>query len=291
MTIGILYESNEWSVFALRDHIEEMGVPATLINMQKEAERDKLLSCRLIINRVFASSVFRGHQKALDQMPTVMGFLKENGIPMINPEEAHYYETSKMRSKEKLAAQDIPVPELYGVFLPEMVADIQGIEYPCVVKPDCGGRTNYTFIVRSHKELCESMADVPEILFIAEEYIWPEYGYITRIEGIGGECKLAVKRSVTETGLSAYRLGSEYEVYEDLPDKVRDMAIRALYCLGIEAGSLDMIENENGVYIIDVNSVSNVSEDNTEMFNFDLMKETAAYAVKRYGNLFSEEKR
>ena len=44
----------------------------------------------------------------------------------------------------------------------------------------------------------------------------------------------------------------------------------------------DIIENHNGFYIIDINSVSNASEDNIEMFDFDLIKETAAHAVKRY---------
>jgi len=292
MTIGILYESKEWSIFALRDRIAGMGVPVKLLDMQEEIDLNELLSCRMIISRVFASAVFRGHQKALDLMPAVIELLKESGIPMINPAEAHYYETSKKRAKEKLAAHGFPVPDLYKVFTQNQFAESAEsfeIKYPCVVKPDCGGRTSYTFIVRGYPELSESMADAPDIRFIAEEYIRPEYGYVTRIEGIDRECRLAVKRSVTETGLSAYHLGSEYEIYTDLPGGIRDTAINALDCLHIGAGSLDMIENSTGFYIIDVNSVSNVSEDNTEMFNFDLMKETAAYAVKIYGNLFLEE--
>ena len=36
-----------------------------------------------------------------------------------------------------------------------------------------------------------------------------------------------------------------------------------------------MIESEAGNFFIDANSVSNVSEDNTEMFGRDLMKEHA----------------
>lgn len=31
MGIGILYESEEWSTYALRDRIEVMGIPAKLI--------------------------------------------------------------------------------------------------------------------------------------------------------------------------------------------------------------------------------------------------------------------
>jgi len=120
------------------------------------------------------------------------------------------------------------------------------------------------------------------MLFIIEEYIPPEFGFITRIEVIGGACRLIVKRSVMENGLSAYHLGSAYSIYADCPGAVRAAAVRAADLLCIETGSFDIVENSSGFFIIDVNSVSNVSEDNTEMFQFDLMRETAAYAVEKY---------
>jgi len=285
MTIGILYESKEWSTFALRDHISATGATVKLIDLQEDLDADELLSCRLILNRVFASAVFRGHQRALDQMPAVIELLQKRGAPMINPAEAHYYETSKKRSKEKLAAHGFPVPKMYGVFLPESITESREIEYPCVVKPDCGGRTSYTYIFHDRIELSDSMKGAPGVRFITEEYVRPVKGYVTRLEIIDRTCKLALKRSVAENGLSAYHLGSEYEFYEELPDEIGNTAISAMDLLRVEAGSMDIIENETGFYIIDVNSVSNASEDNTEMFKFDLMKETAAYAVKIYGNL------
>ena len=318
MTIGILYESKEWSTYALRDRIAEVGVPVKLFDLQERLDPDELLSCGLIVNRIFASAVFRGHQKSLDQMPAVLELLEKHGVPLINPAEAHYYETSKTRAKEALAAHGFSVPKLYGSFYPAQwtkgdvntegtvlfmfkntkgtvpsVSDVlqtQGtspfvFEYPCIVKPDCGGRTTHTFIVHDRQELSDAMKDAPGVCFIAEEYILPEKGYVTRLEIIGGEIRLALKRGVAANGLSAYHLGSEYDFYEDLPDEIADTAIRATELLSIEAGSMDIIENDTGFYIIDANSVSNASEDNTEMFNFDLMKETAAYAVKRYNTV------
>jgi len=271
-----LYESEEWSTYALRDDIDTMGIPAKLIDMREAPDRDELLSCRLILNRVFASAVFRGHKTALDNMPAVIDILNKNEIRMINPAEAHYYETSKTRTKEKLKEQGFPAPKLYDADPPV---------YPCIVKPDCGGRTSHTYIVRSAVEREDSIRDIPGTVFIAEEYIRPEFGYVTRLEIIDRSCKLALKRSVTDEGLSAYHLGSEYKNYEDISPAVTGTAVKAMDCLCIEAGSMDIIENESGYYIIDVNSVSNASEDNTEMFGFDLMKETAAYAVRIYDNL------
>ena len=293
MSIGILYESNEWSSYALSNYINDMGVEARLIDMQEDIDEQSILSCDMIVNRVFASAVFRDHQRALEHMPAVIELLSKHGIPMINPAQAHYYEISKERSTRKLAAHGFRVPKVYGVFAPsQIIACAESAleyKYPFIIKPDCGGRTNYTYIVSSYQELCGYMENVPEILLIAEEYINPEYGYITRIEVIGRTCKLALKRSVTENGLSAYHLGSTYEAYHDLPEAIIDAAIRSMAILQIETGSLDIIENKDGFYIIDVNSVSNASQDNTEMFNFDLMKETAAYVVKKYRQLYAKQ--
>ena len=330
--IGILFESGEWSDFALRDNIIAMGVPADLIDMQEDIDVEKLLSYRMIVSRVFASSVFRGHEKALRQMDTAIELFKNHRIPMLNIYEAHYYEISKSLQTTTLAEHGFPVPKVYGVYSTEELRQRAGVQpdqghyagnpqnpihsdegrpdqeqrgatlrgdrhggvgqpmqtrlaYPCIVKPDCGGRTTFTYIIGSDEELLDAAETMPALRFIAEEFIPPEYGFITRVEVIGGACPLIVKRSVADNGLSAYHLGSAYQVYEDCPDAIQETAVSAMDLLKIEVGSLDIIENSQGFFIIDVNSVSNVSEDNTEMFGFDLMKETAAYAVRKYERL------
>jgi len=282
VAIGILYESDEWSDYALCKYINDMGVTARLINLLEDNNEGEILSCDLVVSRIFASSVFRGHQKALDRMPGIIDMLRTNSIPMINPYEAHFFEISKEHSTNTLARSGFPVPKVYGLFTPEQITRDAVLEYPCVVKPDCGGRTNYTYIVKDKTELARYMEDAPNIQYIAEEYIFPEYGYLTRIEVIGGSCKQILKRGVTENGLSAYHLGSTYAAYEDCNDRIKQAAVDIMGLLHIEAGSMDIIENRNGFYVIDINSVSNASADNIEMFGFDLIKETAAYVVMRY---------
>lgn len=282
MAIGILYESKEWSSTALQKNIVDLGIQADLIDMQQDCRLDSLLRYSLIINRVFASSLFRGHHKALRQMPDVIEFLRKNSIPAINSYDAHFYEISKQKSTLKLGEQGISVPEVYGVFTREEVMAIPKVNYPCIVKPDCGGRTNCTFIVDNPEQLAKSMDGAPDVDFILQEYIQPEFGFLTRVEVIGGECRLILKRSVVENGLSAYHLGSTYAPYPDCSEKLKNAAVKAMDVLGIQAGSMDIIENNSGFYIIDVNSVSNTSEDCTEMFDFDLMKETARYIAGQY---------
>lgn len=285
--IGILYESDEWSSYALEENIKKLGVEAELINTEEEIDFSKLLSYKLVVNRVFASSQFRGHQNSLEKIPEIIEKLKESDIPMVNPYEAHYYEISKYLSTKILEEHKFSVPEVYGVFYSLEEIDFK-IKYPCIIKPNCGGRTNFTYILHNEEELNKAIRELPPIEMIAEEYIEPEYGYLTRIEVIDKECKLVLKRSVTENGLSAYHLGSKYYEYQECSDILKEVAIKAMETLKIETGSMDIIENRNGFYIIDVNSVSNASEDNIESFKFDLMLETAKYIVKAYKNLERE---
>lgn len=281
MGIGILYESEEWSTYALWDRIEAMGIPAKLICMEKEVSFSDLEDCELILNRVFASSQFRGHQKSLEQTPRILKELEERKVPVINPGISHRYETDKAFTAKVLEQHGIPVPEIYGIVRKGGEAE-RKVSYPCVLKPNCGGRTTYTYILNNEREYSEALCEIPDIEMLAEEYIEPVYGYLTRIEVIGGECRLILKRSVAENGLSAYHLGSAYQFYPECSEEIKRTAVRAMEILKIETGSMDVIETEHGFYIIDVNAVSNASEDNTETFQFDLVLETAKYAVKKY---------
>ncbi len=290
MSIGILFESQEWSSFQLEKEIQNMGVPATLIDLEKDVDRQALLSHTLIVSRIFASAAFRNHHKSLAKMPEIIDLLRAHNIPMINHYEAHASEISKAYSTTKLAKHGIAVPTVYGVFDKNALLNTSALAYPCIIKPDCGGRTNATFIVHTAQELVDAMKNAPDIHYIAEAYIHPQYGYLTRIEVIDDACKLILKRSVTGNGLSAYHLGSVYTRYDDCAQTIQKTALEAMNLLSIQSGSMDIIENDSGFYIIDINSVSNASEDNTETFGFDLMKETATYAVKRYHAIQKEAK-
>lgn len=290
MGVILLYESEEWSTYALQSRIREQGIPCQLACMEDGIPWEKFSDCDLVVSRVFASAQFRGHDRSLERMPGLIAYLREKQIPMLNPYQSHFYEVSKELSTRVLNEHGLPVPKVYGVFHkregdnPEEILNTlyTGIEYPCIVKPNCGGRTTYTYIIHNGNEMEAALLQIPNIGMIVEEYIEPVHGFLTRIEVIGGECRLIVKRSVTENGLSAYHLGSEYQDYPDCPQQVREAAISAMRILDIRFGSLDIIEGSSRFAIIDVNAVSNVSEDNTEMFRFDLMKETAQYIAQQY---------
>lgn len=284
INVGVLYESNEWSDHKLARELKRCfsnsyggeRFNVVLIDMQKASSVDEALGCDVLISRVFASAVFRNHENALRNMEKLIDGIDKNGIVLINAAAAHEFEIDKYEAYKALKAAGIDVPQTYAVGTPGKLLQMQP-EFPCVVKPVCGGRTTYTHLAHTLEEFEGTLSSSPDIEFIVQEYVSPSHGFITRIEIAGGEVVLAVKRSVSECGLSAYRYGSTYEIYEDLPERIKCAAIHAAEVLGFAFGSFDIIETRDRFVFIDANSVSNVSEDCTEIFNMDLM---AVYAEK-----------
>ena len=271
--IGLLYESGEWSDYKLAAELAEAGRDVRMIDMahlRADAAAEAAGSCDALVSRVFASAVFRGHGAAHEAMRLVCEAAEARGIPMINPSRAHFFEIDKRRATEELARAGVDVPRVQACGLPSGL-DPSGWSYPCIIKPNCGGRTTFTAVARTAEEARSFLETAPQIIFVVEDYIAPERGFITRVE-----------RSVVKGGLSAYHLGSRYELYPECAEGIRAAAVLAGRALSIGFGSFDIIENGGRAYVIDANSVSNVSPDNTETFGgFDLMREYAQAIAKR----------
>lgn len=293
--IGVLYESDEWSdhklAAELATALAEMcgdDVPTvTMIDMTRGDCVERALACGMLVSRVFASARFRGHDAALESMERLVDEAAARGIVMINEPRAHRYEVSKVASTRALAEAGILAPTIIAFGMPEGL-DASAFAYPCIIKPDCGGRSTHTLLAHDADEAGRFLAQAPEMPFVVQEYVEPEFGYVTRIEVVDDALPLIAKRSIGKGGLSSYHAGSTYELYPDCPDDVRDDALCAARALGIGFGSFDVIETGHGAYFIDANSVSNVSEDCTELFGFDLMRAHARGMARRYHQVISD---
>lgn len=274
--IGILFESDEWSDYKLAHELQKQLPDASicLINMENDDALQQAYSCDYLISRIFASAQFRNHDKSLQNMRELISHIDHESVRLINPGRAHLFEIDKQASTLELANHGILVPRIFGCGTPSQL-NAQSFKYPCIIKPNCGGRTTYTAVAKTIDDVRKFLSNAPDINFIVEEYIEPSKGFMTRIEIVGGEIALAVKRSIADNGLSAYHFGSTYEIYHDCPSNLLSDAKKAADILGFLFGSFDVIETEAGNYFIDANSVSNVSEDCTELFQKDLM---ACYA-------------
>ena len=321
-TIGILYESDEWSdhklARELRNALAKEGCEASaeMIDMEAPDAIKHALACDLLVSRVFASARFRGHEASLAHMDELVHTATAAGIPMLNRGSAHRFEVSKQASTAALDGAGLTVPQVFACAeAPDI--DPAALPYPCIIKPDCGGRTTLTEILRDASQaraflkavllhatkpngghattpdgkhgLALSKASTanrcptgPHSKFIVEEYIEPELGFLTRIEIVDGHVALVVKRSVAESGLSGYHVGSAYAPYDDYPPKLVAEAEQAARTLGFDFGSFDVVECSRGAFFIDANSVSNVSEDCTELLGCDLMALHARAMAKRF---------
>lgn len=286
MRIGVLYESDEWSDHKLAAELgRAFGKRAQvqMVDMMRPDAVEQALACQLLVSRVFASSAFRGHGEALVRMEELICCLEGASMRLVNPPCAHAFEVDKVASSEALALAGIPVPKTYAAGRPADIS-LEDAAYPMVIKPVCGGRTTQTCIARTAGEAQAFLKAAADIPFLAQEHIDPVRGFVTRVEIIAGEPALIVKRSVAGNGLSAYRFGSTYTPYPDCQAIIREAATQAAAALGFFFGSFDVIEGERGAFFIDANSVSNVSEDCTELFGRDLLREYAdalACAVQR----------
>lgn len=293
--IGVLYESDEWSdhklAAELADALTETcgdGAPVVeMIDMMRDGCIECALGCDMLVSRVFASARFRGHDAALAHMERLVGEAEARGIPMVNEGRAHRYEVSKVASTRALAEAGLLAPTIIAFGMPEEL-DASAFVYPCIIKPDCGGRSTHTLLAHDEDEAKCFIAQAPAMPFVVQEYVEPEFGYVTRIEVVDDELPLIAKRSIGDGGLSSYHAGSTYKLFPDCPDAVRQAALRAAAVLGIGFGSFDVIETRHGAYFIDANSVSNVSEDCTEMFGFDLMRAHARGMARRYCQMRSD---
>ena len=254
--------------------------------MQQENSIDAALKCDVLVSRVFASALNRGHEQALRNMDALIQAIKDTSILLINEPRAHAYEIDKFASTAALHEAGISVPRIYAKGIPqELIAeDETAFVYPCVIKPVCSGRTVDTAIIQDEQEAHRFLSQAPEREFIVQHYVAPERGFITRVEIIGGKVALVVKRGVADNGLSAYRFGSTYQLYPDVSPEIVEDCETAAAALGFTFGSFDVIESEAGNFFIDTNSVSNVSEDNTEMFGRDLMREHAEEIARIVAN-------
>lgn len=284
MSIGILYESVEWSNKQLAFHLNDLGIKTELINLEEDAiNLASILKHKMIVNRIFPSSPFRGYKRSYKLAMSILTIIKDFNIPMINSYGSYQYDSSKISTSYALDSKGLSVPKIYAYFQGNMDSNKHSISYPCVLKPDCGGRSKYTYILNSKKDLEKALIEIPDIPFIIQEYIHPDKNYTTRVEIVGENIMTVLKRYIGKGNLSGYHSGSKYEDYTDCPKEIINSSKHALQYLNIEMGSLDIVENkENEFYIIDVNGTSNFSEDNIEMLGFDPIELMAKYIKRKY---------
>ena len=212
MSIGILYESVEWSNLHLCELLNGAGVESELINLETEPiSLERIFKHKLVVNRLFPSAPLRGYQKAFQLAGNILQLINDHQIPMINSYQAYAYDWSKMRSDQALTKAGIPIPQCYANFSAAAEFSAINLRYPCVLKPDCGGRSLFTYILHNQKEFEEKLRKLPRMPFVIQDYIKPVKDYIARIEIVGENIMSIMKRYVGADAISSYHAGSVFK--------------------------------------------------------------------------------
>lgn len=280
MKLGILYNEMEWSIEYFKDFFIGKNIDAILIDVRNKDSISKAIDCDMVINRIFASLHFSSDENYTSD---ILKKLDNLNIKVVNSSNSFYHDISKYMQWETMTSNNIPSPEVYSKFNKSKDSNVVCPIFPAIIKPDCGGRTSHTYIIHDENELQTTIEKLPENSdFLLQEFIAPDNGYITRVEVIGDKCHKVFYRSVVGSGLSSHAHGSTYTESFDLPKNVEKHCLEAVSKMGIEFGSLDVIENKNGYRIIDVNALSNFAEKNIAEMGFDLIKDTADYIYSTY---------
>ncbi len=280
MAIAIIYESEEWSNNYLKDYLSNKGFEVLFINFEEAVFNAAFFSSvRLIVNRIFPSSYFRGHVKTYFKGIDFLGELNNKGIPMINSYEALMYDFDKQLVCKTLLENDINTPEVY---CSSRDFSVDKIKFPCIVKPNRGGRSTYTCKVDNTVELSAFLKTLPPIDFIFQEYIKSIDNYTLRIEVIDGNIFSAVKRSIDDSGISSYHRGAQYEHIYKLDKLIENMVIHTLKTLNIKMGGIDVIVSDDGPYIIDVNATSNFSKAFVEFLGKNPLEKMGDLIISEY---------
>ncbi len=279
MPIFLIYDSEEWSNIQIYNNLKDKGLDIKKINLEKDIiDYENIFNSEMIINRVFPSSLQRGNQRAYKKSKLLFKKINEKGIFMINSYEAYLNDFSKIRTYSILRNENIPIPETHPF---ESLTSVF-LSTPFIIKPDCSGRSKNTFIIKDRTDLINFRIPSNNKMII-QKFISPDLGFTTRVEILGNEAMVILKRFINKEEMSSYHSGSKYEHYNNANQSIIDISRQALNLLKIDMGSLDIIETKNNeFFIIDVNATSNFSIDNINFLGFDPIKKFSNYIYKRY---------
>lgn len=172
----------------------------------------------------------------------VASLLAARGARTLNDVAAVQRIRNKVWVDKFLRDRGVPIPPAY-LASPAELAEIVHDRGPLIVKPIAGRHGVGVRVVRDGAELKN---DNPEELLYAQEFKAGD-GFDRKVYVIGSECWASKK--VFESGRSYLNQAQPVRLTPDM----RDIAMRAGELLGLEIYGVDMIESDDGLWLVDVN--------------------------------------
>lgn len=192
----------------------------------------------------------------------------QEGMPVIDDPVSMIRCTNKVYLKELLTANDVPVPPTVIVANEDEIAQAEDqLGYPLVVKIPDGSFSRGVHKVESPKAFRELAAGLfkETDLLIAQKFMRTDYDW--RIGVLGGEplfaCHYLMARKHWQIVKhrpdgSAIQGSSKAFGFEEVPPDVLDAGVRAARLIGDGLYGVDIKQNADGVFVIEINDNPNV---------------------------------
>jgi glutathione synthase/RimK-type ligase-like ATP-grasp enzyme len=315
--LAIFYEHPDW-FSPLFSELERRGIPyeRVLAHTHRFDPGETDVPYSLVFNRVSPSSYLRDHTSAIFYALQYLQHVENLGTPTVNGYRAHLHEVSKARQLGLLKRLDIPHPRSLVVNATGQIeAAAAELEYPVIVKPNIGGSGALMQVFQTPDELRDAVGGglldgvfVLDATAIVQEYHPPVDGAITRVEALGGQILYAIR--ITNDPSLGFDLcpadlpigsgshdvpGSEFDncpvdaapsrsvVATQAPDEVQDAVLAIFDAAGIDIGGVEYLvsERDGGIYLYDVNAVSNFVANAPQVVGFDPFARVVDYLEGR----------
>ena len=166
------------------------------------------------------------------------------GGRMINDFRAIQRIKNKVEVNKLLKDQGLPIPDSYLTGDKDLLKSVLAENGPLIVKPYDGRHGLGVHIVRTEEELDAIELGGDEVY---AQLFKPGDGYDRKVYVVG-DTAYASKKSFAP-GESFLKDAEHMEI----PDEMRDLALRGGQAVGLKVYGIDMIDSEDGLWIIDVN--------------------------------------
>ncbi|WP_436639264.1 RimK family protein [Microbaculum sp. FT89] len=192
----------------------------------------------------------------------------QEGMPVIDDPISMIRCTNKVYLKELLTANDVPVPPTVVVANKDEIAGAEErLGYPLVVKIPDGSFSRGVHKVETPKafrDLAKELFKETDLL-IAQKFMRTDYDW--RIGVLGGEplfaCHYLMARSHWQIVKhkpdgSAIQGSARAFRFDEVPPEVLDVGVRAARLIGDGLYGVDIKQNADGVFVIEINDNPNV---------------------------------
>jgi hypothetical protein len=307
--IGILYEHPEWfqPLFAALDRrgLAYARIPAQA-HRYDPAARSAPYS--LVVNRVSPSSYLRDHSRAVFYAQQYLAHLEEIGVPVVNGLRAYRLELSKARQLQLLARLGLPHPRSRVVnAVVEIAPAAAELVYPIIVKPNIGGSGALMRRFDTPGELAAAVADGAldsplglDYTAIVQEYHPPRHDSIVRVEALDDRLLYAIRIyndtqdsfnlcpadicQLPPPGQRGVKKPLRVEA-ADPPAWVIEAVLQIFRASSIDIGGVEYLESarDGGLYLYDINALSNFVTDAPRIVGFDPFEYFVDYLARRAG--------